>query len=341
MTIKNTLAMSAILVALAGCGADRGPLDADSIDGSGLCVSSDCGEVIELVNIPDAENIHFTPEGRLFVTGGSNAYEVIQHSDDSFEALALTEAGCNFTGMAQKEQTLYVVCGDGQLFAAPLDDVASLAPIFQMEGMCIANGAALGPDGELYVVDEPLNPTCLPPDPKIVRLRIDPNDTMTIIAQETWVDGAALGLLPFGVGNQPRFPNGLAVIDQRFFSTDGGSVFYVDLLDDGSAGPVTPISFNVAIHDDLSIAGDTLLVTDFLGGRILQMSFDGDTLQSTNLLTFDFPSAVQLARPPMFRADDILVTEKGVLLEQNLPIDVLSVFRRTDSPSEMDSVTQR
>lgn len=341
MTIKNTLAMSAILVALAGCGADRGPLDADSIDGSGLCVSSDCGEVIELVNIPDAENIHFTPEGRLFVTGGSNAYEVIQHSDDSFEALALTEAGCNFTGMAQKEQTLYVVCGDGHLFAAPLDDVASLAPIFQMEGMCIANGAALGPDGELYVVDEPLNPTCLPPDPKIVRLRIDPNDTMTIIAQETWVDGAALGLLPFGVGNQPRFPNGLAVIDQRFFSTDGGSVFYVDLLDDGSAGPVTPISFNVAIHDDLSIAGDTLLVTDFLGGRILQMSFDGDTLQSTNLLTFDFPSAVQLARPPMFRADDILVTEKGVLLEQNLPIDVLSVFRRTDSPSEMDSVTQR
>lgn len=341
MTIKNTLAMSATLVALAGCGADRGPLDADSIDGSGLCVSSDCGEVIELVNIPDAENIHFTPEGRLFVTGGSNAYEVIQHSDDSFEALALTEAGCNFTGMAQKEQTLYVVCGDGQLFAAPLDDVASLAPIFQMEGMCIANGAALGPDGELYVVDEPLNPTCLPPDPKIVRLRIDPNDTMTIIAQETWVDGAALGLLPFGVGNQPRFPNGLAVIDQRFFSTDGGSVFYVDLLDDGSAGPVTPISFNVAIHDDLSIAGDTLLVTDFLGGRILQMSFDGDTLQSTNLLTFDFPSAVQLARPPMFRADDILVTEKGVLLEQNLPIDVLSVFRRTDSPSEMDSVTQR
>lgn len=340
MTRTYAIAASLLTATLTACGADRDP-DNNIVDAQDLCVNSACGEVIELVNIPDAENIHFTPEGRLFVTGGSNAYEVIQHSDDSFEAVPLTEAGCNFTGMAQKQQTLYVVCGDGQLFAAPLDDVASLAPIFQMQGMCIANGTALGPDGELYVVDEPLNPICLPPEPKIVRLRIDPADNMTILGQETWVDGAVLGLLPFGVGNQPRFPNGLAVSRQRFFSTDGGSIFYVDLLDDGSAGPVTPIAFNVAIHDDLSIAGDTLLVTDFLGGRILQMSFDGEILQNTNLLTFDFPSAVQLARPPMFRADDILVTEKGVLLEQNLPIDVLSVFRRSGSGSEMDGLTQR
>ena len=40
--------------------------------------------------------------------------------------------------------------------------------------MCIANGMAMGADGNLYIVDEPLN-LCVP-DPKIVRLRLDGAD---------------------------------------------------------------------------------------------------------------------------------------------------------------------
>ncbi len=322
----------ALCALLLGCSSGGRPDAETDTAAADLCVSSSCGEVIELVGIPDAENIHFTPEGRLFVTGGSNVYEIIQTGELSYEALPLSTAGCSFTGMAQKQDTLYVVCGDGRLLAAPLDDVQSLDVIFTMQGMCIANGTALGPDGNLYVVDEPLNPTCLPPEPKIVRLRIDPADPMTIIEQELWLSGSALGTLPFGLGTDSRFPNGLAVRGSRFYGTDGGSIFAVDLQDDGTAGPVIPLFFEATAHDDLSLAGETLLVTDFAAGRILQLSLDGDLLQETAPLTFDFPSAVQLARPPMFRPDDILVTEKGLLLEQNLPIDVLSLFRRTDAP---------
>ena len=320
------LLCSAVLIA---CGANDDNQTNLSGSSSELCVNSQCGEVIELVGIPDAENIHFTTEGRLFVTGGSNAYEVVQDSDESFQAIPLTEAGCNFTGMAQKGNTMYFVCGDGQLFAASLDDISNLQVIFQMQGMCIANGTALGPDGHLYVVDEPLNPACIVLDPKIVRLNINADDSLQIDSQETWLGSSGLGLLALGVGNDLRFPNGLAVQGSRFYSTDGGTVFYVDLLADGSAGEVTPIYFAPTAHDDLSLAGDSLLVTDFFGGRIFQLSLDGELLQQTNLLTFDSPSAVQQARPPMFRSDDILVTEKGILAEQNLPIDVLSVFRKT------------
>ena len=319
----------AVASLLAACSAgDTTPSKEPTVDASKLCVNSDCGEVIELVRIPDAENIHFTPEGRLFVTGGGDAHEVIKHSDDSYEALPLSDGSCNFTGMAQKGDTMYFVCGDGELFAAPLDNMNDFQLIFQMEGMCIANGTALGADGNLYVVDEPLDPTCIVLDPKIVRLNIDPADNMKISSQETWLPSSGLGLLAFGVGEDIRLPNGLAVSGNRFYSTAGGTIFSVDLLEDGSAGPVTPIFFEPTAHDDLSIAGDTLLVTDFFGGRIFQLSLDGEVLQQTSLLTFDSPSSVQLARPPMFRPDDILVTEKGLLLEQNLPIDVLSVFRR-------------
>lgn len=326
------LLTAALPLLLLACSSDELQTNEVVADATNLCVNSSCGEVIELVGIPDAENIHFTPEGRLFVTGGSNVYEVIQTGELAYEAIPLTTIDCGFTGMAQKADTLYVVCGDGRLLAAPLNDVQSLEVVFTMEGMCIANGTALGADGNLYVVDEPLNPTCLPPEPKIVRLTIDPANPLHITEQELWLSGSVLGTLPLGVGTDSRFPNGLAVRGNRFYGTDGGSIYFVDLMPDGSPGPLTSIYFEPTAHDDLSLAGDSLLVTDFVGGRILQLSLDGALLQNTAPLTFDFPSSVQLAQPPMFRADDILVTEKGLLLEQNLPIDVLSLFRRTSGP---------
>ncbi len=321
------LALLAGLPLLQACPGQQAPPE-DPGEEYALCVSSDCGEVTVLLPIPDAENIHFTPQGRLFVTGGSQIYEVSTDNDGTFSATALSDENCSYTGMAQKGDILYAACGDGRLFAGLINSAPQLQPIFQMENMCIANGMALGPDGHLYVVDEPLNPACLPPEPKIVRLQLDPADALHVIQQEIWLAGDAFGTLPFGAGTQSRFPNGLAVRDTRFYSTDGGSIFYVDLLPDGSAGPVTPIFFEATAHDDLSIAGDSLLVTDFFQGRILQLSLEGELLQATDPGSFDSPSAVQQAQPPMFRADDILVTEKGLLLEQNLPIDVLSLFRR-------------
>ncbi len=337
---RTRLLMIALIASLGACvdagapsGAGGAMLPEDdgaSAEARSLCVSSACGEVIELVAIPDAENIHLSPDGRLFVTGGSNVYEVVQTGELAFEARPLSAETCGFTGMAQKDDYLYVVCGDGRIFGAALDADPQVVPIFAMDGMCIANGTALGPDGHLYVIDEPLDPSCLPPNPQIARLIIDPADPGLILAQETWVQGSPTGLLPFGGDTTMRFPNGLAVDGTRFWATDGGSVFYVDLMPDGSAGPVTPVFFEPTAHDDLSVAEGSLLVTDFFNGRIFQLSFDGVILQETDPLTFDSPSAVQLARPPMFRSDDILVTEKGLLLEQNLPTDVLSLFRRVD-----------
>ncbi|MGH8561119.1 MAG: hypothetical protein ACRES4_04080, partial [Nevskiales bacterium] len=206
-----------LLSACSGSGADN-PVSTDGAGGSSvhaadLCVSNDCGEAIQLIAIPDAENILFAPDGRLFVTGGQNIYEIRKAADGSFSATPLSAQQCGFTGMAIRNGILYAVGCGNQLLAGALTAQPALEPIYQFEGMCIANGTALGPDGKIYVVDEPLlaDPpqNCLQPDPKIVRLTLDPADPLHITAQEVWVQGSPNGLLFLGQDNVLRFPNGM------------------------------------------------------------------------------------------------------------------------------------
>jgi hypothetical protein len=104
--------------------------------------------------------------------------------------------------------------------------------------------------------------------------------------------------------------NGLVRDGNTFYSTDGGTVFYVELQPDGSAGPVTPLFFEANAHDDPGLAGsDGLLVSDFFFGRILRLSRQGELLQETDRGTFTGISAVRLGQPPMFQSTDILVTD--------------------------------
>lgn len=321
------------LNALNGGGSSNGGGNGTAGPSESLCVSSECGEAVPLVTIPDAENILFTPEGRLFVSGGLNVYEITKMPGGDFIATPIADSECGFTGLVQKGNVLYAVCGDSRLFAGEITSTPVLTQIYTFtENMCIPNGATLGLDGKIYVVDEPLNPTCIPPDPRIVRLTVDPNDPFNIIEQETWVQGGPLGLFFLNLDQTLRFPNGLANIGNTFYSTDGGVVFSVELLQDGTAGPPTALFFEPTAHDDLSVTDDnqSLLVSDFFFGRIFQLSLDGELLQETDPFTFASVAAVQQGRPPMFESTDILVAEKGLLQDTVTPIgNVLTLFQRT------------
>jgi hypothetical protein len=335
MRIPSSFAPAGIgLILLAGCGSSTAPESKALVvpakgepAAADLCVSSSCGESSFLVHIPDAENILFGPGGRLFVSGGQNVYEVTRGPYGEFAARPLAAQPCNFTGLAIHRNHLYASCGEGPLYAGKLAGDVALAPIYRFEGMCIPNGTAVGPDDRLYVVDEPLN--CLQPDPKVVALTLDPADPLKVTAQQVWVQGSPAGLLWMGQDNVLRFPNGLLRDGHTFYGTDGGSVYAVSVGNDGAAGEVTPLFFEETAHDDLALGGsDGLLVTDFFKGRIFLLARDGTLLQQTDPGTFSEPSAVRLGQPPLFERTDILVTDKGVIGEESLPLDGLYLFRR-------------
>lgn len=145
-----------------------------------LCASNNCGSKTALLSIPDAENILLTPEGRLFVTGGTNVFEIVDTGGD-LEAIPLTTGGGNFTGLAQRGNTLYANEFSGSLYAATLEADPQFDKIYDYVNTNTPNGMAIDNNGDLYSVDGPI--TGLPPAPQILKLKFDPTDPKVVTEQ--------------------------------------------------------------------------------------------------------------------------------------------------------------
>ncbi|HEY1078093.1 MAG TPA: hypothetical protein VGE51_15475 [Fontimonas sp.] len=320
----QTLTRSALLAAgllLAACGSDGDGSGGNVVpDPASLCVSNDCGSKTVLLTIPDAENLIFSDSGRLFVSGGTNVYEITRDGE-AYQATELYEPGCNFTGLAIVGNVLYANCFDGQLYAAELTAQPQLRAIHDY-GMAAPNGLADGPHGELYATNGPLATNALP-DPKIVRIDLDPSNPFKVLNQATWFSAGLLG------------PNGLRRRGDTLYVSNTGlgglaEIRTVQIAADGTAGDSAPLLSFIGLPDDFGLVDDHLLVGNFLTGAIMLYDAQGEQLQSTAPLSFSFPSMVGTGRPPLFATTDILVTEKGILGDNSSPIgNVLSVFRAT------------
>lgn len=302
---------------LAACGENAAAPQA-MVDPASLCVDSGCGEKTVLLSIPDAENLLFTPQGRLFVSGGLNVYEISRDAS-GYQASPLLDGSDNFTGLALRGDVLYANGFSGTLYAAKLNAQPSLRAIHDL-GLSSANGLAAGPDGELYAVN---GPAALAP--KIVRLRLDPADPFQVLEQSDW--------LTFAPGTS--FPNGLQVRGRTLYFSEStatalGRIRKLAIASDGEPGATeTLASLGVSLPDDFSLVGEALLAAYFTDGRIGLFAPDGQLLARTDFGSFQSPSQVRLGQPPLFAETDLLVTEKGLLGENSSSIgNVLSVFRR-------------
>lgn len=266
----------ALVLLLAACGNNESASSAENSGTQSLCVSSNCGASTTLAFIPDAENILFTDDGRLFVTG-DEVYEITRNGE-AFTATALGAPGCNgsagFLGLAQRGNVIYSPCNTDtpQLYAATLAANPQLVPIHSLTGTTLPNGVATDNQGRMYIVNGPLAQP-----PKIIRLIFDPNDPLHVISQENWL---TTGL---------ESPNGITFDGENFYITDTnaaglqlGVVKRIGLNADGSAGPVETIYSQLSLLDDLSVAGpNSLLLADFVLGKIIQIDKSGRLIAQT------------------------------------------------------------
>jgi hypothetical protein len=115
------VAISSVL--LSACRSSGGNYEIDNAALQELCL--DCGTPSQIVNLPQLENSLFTSNGRLFVSGQSDLYE-IQRDGHVYSADALLPEG---SGIVEDKVTLYALCSgsDGPtyisgIYTMPLDD---------------------------------------------------------------------------------------------------------------------------------------------------------------------------------------------------------------------------
>lgn len=327
MTCRLFAASGLVLaMSLVACGGGRPPIAngqvAAAVDPETLCLSEDCASRSMVGVVPDAENILYASNGQVFVSGGTHVFEVRAAAGQSYTLRPLAENACNFTGLAERANTVYAACGDQSLYAMSLLGGTLLQKIHTLEGMSLPNGMAVGPDDCLYIVDGPLSGTALP-SPKVERVCLS-FDPLVVASQETWLDE---GL---------ELPNGIAAYGQGFVLTNStllppsSQVLWVGVDDQGLPTEPTMLYSRISIFDDLSVVGDHILVSDFAGGSVFMLNASGEVVQETAVQGFAFPSALQLVGPPQFQTGDILVSEKGILGDTQSSFgNALTLFRQT------------
>lgn len=324
----RALALSTLL--LAACGGGAGESDGGGSvepDSRLLCITEDCGAKEVLAHIPEAENLVFTDDGRLFVTG-SNLYEIIKQANGSFEAVPIAAEGSHSSslgGLAIRDGMLYMNDELGSLWAARLAPTADmkLTKIHRYTGIAVANALDFGPDGALYSTFGPTpNFATLT---SVVRLHLDPKDPFKVLEQEK----------VFGLAELFGGANGLVLQGKTFYivgylssGLDVSSVLAFDVGTDGTVGELRRVAGGVGFYDDLEVIGDRIIVANNFLNSLLMFDKSGQLIANSGMI-WDGPAALTWGRPPMFQPTDILVAERGLLGEgQSDNGNALSVFRR-------------
>ncbi len=244
-----------------------------------------------VASIRGAENLLFTRDNRLFVSGDDGVFELQPNGKDSFKTVKRTTAsGCSFGGLAEARGTLYVNCnGNGnQLFAAPLVAEPSFVSIGALTGGGNANGLAADDQGRLYVA--------FTGGDKIARITTAPSNPLAIATQETFQQGSGV------------LSNGLAQYAGTLFWTDSVVIKRRSLTSTTVTNIVTQFSY----FDDLRVDANGILAADFTGGVVRAYDTHGKSLGSTPPFVFNGPTSVVRSngRASNLDANTLVVTER-------------------------------
>jgi hypothetical protein len=288
-----------IALVLAACAEDSDTTSLPDLQTTPL--ESSLSTLVE--GIGDAENATFTADGRLFVTGGENIYEITKQ-EERYVARALYTGVCNFTGVVVRAGYLYTTCTEGSnlanltpyLLAAPVSEHMELAIIHQFEHVMIPNGIAFDERGRLFVTD------FTPLAGKVVALSFQPASPLEVVRESVWHEGGH------------PLANGLKIFRNKVYMTDLNQIKVIPIEPDGSAGRLSVLASRIAVLDDLYVSDQGIVVGDFYGGQLVYYSLSGKLLKQTAAL-FRSPSSITPGRPPLVPDGALVVTEKGALGE--------------------------
>lgn len=301
-----------------------------------------CIEKEKIATIPDAENLLFTTQGDLIVSGGKSIYQVTKTESNGSTHYQVDDIyggdRCAFGGIAQSGDWIFTVCKeiylewkgftfrtvqDTHLLAAninerPLKFVALDKDLENdpMDAMVIPNGMDVSPNGELILADEDFfSPS------SVARITLDYSGDLPRVAHfdHDWL-GAEYGF---------ESPNGVQVQGNKLYVSDTNKVRRLTFDQNGDV----PLLFTNengeeisnlpddnefytggVIVDDIMPYCDGIAVTHYIESKLVYQNEAGEKIQ-TLPLSLQSPTALAIGNGQGFDGTDLMVTEKGILLE--------------------------
>lgn len=272
-----------------------------------------------IVYVADAENLMYTSDGRLLVTGKKNIFQ-IRSVDGNYSAEPLyPEGDCIFNGVAQHEKWIFTVCNKGlspwYLYAAGLKDNGEIrfSEIGRIGGFILANGMAFTAQGDLLVADTNLlsngnyglakikiNHSAMPdyndPDPEFDASKI------ILSIDKKWLD---------------LNPNGVRVKNNILYITELNALWKFYLDDAGEVASSQLLTRQSGYLDDLYPLCGGALVTNYIEGSIFFVDEQGqvDPVYRTPTRSLGGPTAMLPARSDLFPNGGLVVSEAGIPFE--------------------------
>ena len=289
-----------------------------------ICLSvcmAGCGKKATIVKTSSgAENALFTDDGRLFITGLDNIFEVTKDDAGQYAIHPLYTGNREFAGLTQYGDYLYVLCGETDasgtvtpyLLSARIDLITTNATWNYLMGVfhetalndllatdpeaapiALPNGMDNDAKGYLYFADSY--------NGRIMRLKINPDKPKEVSELTQWWkrDGT-------------YFTNGVSIKGSSLYLSGGMEVHKIEILSDGTAGEDRVLHTRISFLDDLTTYAGGVIVADFISGTIFYVTDAGKVTYET-YPTFAGPSSVHLAQAPLFEPGGLIVTEQGLM----------------------------
>ncbi|WP_144395329.1 hypothetical protein [Pleionea sediminis] len=275
---------------------------------AGLIISG-CYTKETVVRLPEAENLHFTESGRLFVSSGVGFFEM-KKSEGSYSLEKLNEFDCGFAGITQISHYIYTLCYEIKfqdakkyLYVLDLNDPnRHLSTIADISEYDLPNGLTSNGKDTLYIAN-----TAYFGSGSIVKVDLSESLQVVDLIHSEWA----------AQDENVYHPNGIKWLNDGLWFTDLGNIKRIDLSGNATITMAQSFVSRLTVYDDLVPHCDGILAADFVGGQLVYIDSQGEIQYKTGIASFQGASSLLVGRPPLFQSNQIVATERGILLEES------------------------